>query len=305
VHHRLTLLLVVPSLTISSVSSAHHEALFGPQSSLAVEAEGFVSLQMHAHAYGIRGTRTQETTYIVSAGLSPIEHVPWSFALVQPLTFQTAAEPTPHGSEGPFAACDGCLRRENNLISTSYRFDFHSLQEAWGRDGNFALVSFALEPPTGDKDYKTFDGPFNFIAASMAGLEWRSFSAVALGYYRRNTPDKTSSKKGDNFLAGLGVAFTPVDTRDAMLSFQVGVGDEYHLPDVDRGAHIAGGNEVIVSPTIVASPHAHVRVFALVSVPIAQSYVADSQVDRWRAGVGVIYTFERSHPSEPVPPLSR
>jgi hypothetical protein len=47
----------------------------------------------------------------------------------------------------------------------------------------------------------------------MAGLERGAWSAVALGYYRRNTPDVTSSKKGDNFLVGLGVAYTPFDTR--------------------------------------------------------------------------------------------
>lgn len=287
---------LVAATTLASVARAHHEALFGPQSSLAVESDGFVSLQSHAHAYGINGTQTQEATYILSAGMSPIKGVPWSFAIVQPFTYQTTAAPTPPGSTGPFTACDGCLRRENNLLSTSYRFDFHSLQDAWGQDGNFALVSFALEPPTGNKDYGTFDGPFNFITAGMVGLEWRSFSAVALGYYRRNTPDSTSSKKGDNFLAGLGFAYTPVDERDAMLSFQLGIGDEYHLADADRGTKIGGGNEVVVSPTIVASPRAHVRVFALVSLPVAQSYSADYQVDRWRAGFGLIYSFDRSEP---------
>jgi hypothetical protein len=286
---------------MTTTAGAHHEALFGPQSSLAVESEGFVSLQSHAHAYGVRGTQTNEVTYILSAGLSPIEHVPWSFALVQPFTYQTTAVPTPPGSSGPFSACDGCLRRENNLVSTSYRFDFRSLQEAWGRDGNFALLSVALEPPTGNKDYPTFHGPFNFIGAGMAGLEWRSFSAVALGYYRRNTPDATSSKKGDNFLAGVGFAYTPFESKNAMLSMQLGVGDEYHLPDVDHGAPIGGGNEIVVSPTIVASPHAHFRVFGLASLPIAQSYRADYQVDRWRLGVGVIWSFERSHSPESIP----
>jgi hypothetical protein len=48
-----------------------------------------------------------------------------------------------------------------------------------------------------------------------------------------------------------------------------------------------------VSPTLVASPHPHFRVFALVSFPIAQSFRADSQIDRWRAGVGVIWSFQR------------
>jgi hypothetical protein len=283
-----------------TAASAHHEALFGPQSSLAVESGGFVSLQTHAHAYGVRGTQTNEATYILSAGISPFEGIPWSFAIVQPFTYQTSAAPTPAASTGPFSACDGCLRRENNLISTSYRFDFKSLKDAWGRDGNFALVSFALEPPTGNKDYSTFDGPFNFITAGMVALERSSFSAVALGYYRRNTPDASSSKKGDNFLAALGFAYTPVDEENAMISFQLGVGDEYHLADVDHGASVGGGNEVIMSPTIVASPLRHLRVFALASVPIAQSYSADYQVDRWRLGVGIIYSFDRK--AEHVPP---
>jgi hypothetical protein len=286
--------IAIACLAVAPTAQAHHEALFGPQSSLAVEAEGFVSLQTHAHAYGITGTETQEATTILSAGLSPIEGVPWSFAIVQPFTSQTTAVPTPPGTTGPFTACDRCLRRENNLISTSYRFDFRGLQEAWAKSGNFALISVALEPPTGDKDYPAFDGPFNFIGAGMLGLEWSSFSAVALGYYRRNTPDSTSSKKGDNFLLGLGFAYTPIDEPNSMVSFQLGVGDEYHLPDVDRGANVGGGNEIVVSPTIVASPQKHVRVFALVSLPLAQSYAADYQVDRWRAGIGLIYSFDRA-----------
>jgi hypothetical protein len=294
VRDRFAVAALAAALLFASPVRAHHEALFGPQSSLAVEAEGFVSAQVHAHAYGIHGTRTQEATYILSAGLSPIEHVPWSFAVVQPFTYQTTAAPTPSGSTGPFTACDGCLRRENNLVSTSYRFDFRSLQEAWGRDGNFALLSFALEPPTGNKDYRTFAGPFNFIGAGMVGLERGPFSAVVLSYLRRNTPDATSSKKGDNFLVGLGIAYTPFDAEGAMLSFQLGLGDEYHLSDVDHGVKVGGGNEVVVSPTIVASPHEHVRVFALVTLPVAQSYEADYQVDRWRAGVGVIYSFDRA-----------
>ena len=294
---------VLATLVTSATAEAHHEALFGPQSSLAVESEGFVSVQSHAHAYGIHGTQTNEATYILSAGLSPIEHVPWSFALVQPFTYQTTAAPTPPGTTGPFTACDGCLRRENNLVSTSYRFDFRALQEAWGRDGNFALLSAALEPPTGNKDYPALHGPFNFIVAGMAGLERGSFAAVALGYYRRNTEDSTSSKKGDNFLAGLGFAYTPFESKNAMLSLQLGIGDEYHLPDIDRGRNVGGGNEVVVSPTIVASPHAHFRVFGLVSLPVAQSYAADYQVDRWRIGVGIIWSFERDHDSETLPPV--
>ena len=288
---------LVVALLRAPPASAHHEALFGPQSSLAVESDGFVSLQNHVRAYGTNGTQTQENIFILSGGLSPISGVPWTVTLVQPLTIQTTRQPTPPGTTGPFSACDGCLARENNLVATSYRFDIPSLQRAFGKDGNFALLSAALEPPTGNKDYRTFDGPFNFILAGMLGVEHRSFSTVALGYFRRNTPDATSSKKGDNFLLGIGFAWTPIDTADRMLSFQLGFGDEYHLPDVDHGANIGGGNEILVSPTLVGSPMKHLRFFVLATLPLAQSYSADYQVDRWRAGIGAIYTFDR----EPSP----
>jgi hypothetical protein len=280
-------------LAPAATASAHHEALFGPQSSLAVESAGFTSLQTHVHAYGVNGTQTQETVFIMSGGISPIASVPWSLTLVQPFTYQTTRAPTPAGTTGPFAACDGCLRRENNLLATAYRFDFTSLQRAWGKDGNFALVSAALEPPTGNKDYPMFKGPFNFIGAAMMGIEWRSISLVALGYYRRNTPDSTSSKKGDNFLVGAGLAYTVIDTEDGMLSFQLGVGDEFHFADVDHGGDVGGGWELLASPTIVASPVRNLRVFALVTVPVVQSYRADYQQDRWRTGVGLIYSFDR------------
>lgn len=298
--------LAVGVFSFAREASAHHEALFGPQSSLAVESSGFVSVQAHTRAYGVRGTQTQETTFILSGGIAPIADVPWAITLVQPFTYQTTRVPTPSGSTGPFTACDGCFRRENNLVATSYRFDFTGLQRAFGKDGNFTLLSFALEPPTGNKDYATFHGPFNFIGAAMSGLEWRSWSAVFLGYYRANSPDGTSSKKGDNFLLGLGAAYTPIDTHDAMLSFQLGVGEEVHFRDVALGTTVdsSGGAELLVSPTVVVSPLAALRIFALVSLPVAQSYRDDGQHDRWRAGLGAIWSFERHDHGTALPPAA-
>jgi hypothetical protein len=261
---------------------------------LAVEAEGFVSLQTHMHAYGINGQQTTETTTILSGGFHPISGVPLGLALVQPFTYETTRAPTPPGTTGPFSACDRCLRMENTLVAAQYRFDFEGLQRAWGKDGNFALLSAALEPPTGNKDYAPFKGPFNFIGAAMVGLENGPWAAVALGYYRRNTPDSMSSKKGDSVLAALGIAFTPFDEEGAMLSFQLGAGYEYHRRDIANGMSIdqSGGGQFLVSPTIMGSPLPHLRVFLLCTLPIAQSTRGDAYYDRWRAGAGVVYSFE-------------
>lgn len=126
--------------------------------------------------------------------------------------------------------------------------------------------------------------------------------AVALGYYRLDAADDTGSKKGNNWLAGLGFAYTPVDEPARMISLQMELAGEAHDPDVVAGADlVSGGWEVFASPTVVWMPAARTRFFTYVSLPIAQDYRADYQVNHWRAGVGVIYSFDRP-PEPPVAP---
>lgn len=151
-----------------------------------------------------------------------------------------------------------------------------------GKDGNFALLSASFEPPTGNKDYAPFHGPVNYIFAGMTGVEWRRYSIVGLGYYRINTADSTGSKKGNNWLAALGFAYTPVDERTRLFSVQFGVASEIHEKDRNAGATVdpSGGWEVFASPTIVWSAGAHWRSFTYVSFPVAQSCEAASQEDR-------------------------
>jgi hypothetical protein len=71
----------------------------------------------------------------------------------------------------------------------------------------------------------------------MAGVEWSQFSTVALDYYRLNATDDTGSKRGNNWLAGLGFAYTPVDEGTQMISLQIGLAAEVHDPDVIGGAN--------------------------------------------------------------------
>jgi hypothetical protein len=283
------------------VALAHHEALFGPQSSLAAESAGFVSLQTHTHATGIGGQSAQETTFIASGGFSPLSKLPLGITFVQPFTFQTSRVPTSPEATGPFTTCDGCFRRENVILSTQYRFDFKSLQRAFGKDGNFALVSAAFELPTGNKDYPALTGPFNYMCASMVGVEKDAWSTVALGYYRFNTKDASRSKKGDNFLTALGGAWTPIDEPDRMASLQLGLGYERHFTDLASGSQVnpSGGWEVLASPTAVWMPVKSLRLFAYVSLPLMKRYEDPSQVDRWRAGVGAFYAFSTREDESP------
>ncbi len=286
-------------LVWSASAEAHHEALFGPQSSLAVESDGFVSLQAHEHVFGRGNTYDQETSYILSAGVTPVRSIPWSLAVVQTFTYENAR--APQGEQtGPLSSCGGCVAVENLLVSTSYRFDFEGLQRATGKDGNFALVTAALEPPTGNKDYAPLHGPVNGIFAAMTGFEWSRYATVALGYYRLNAEDGTGSKKGNNWLAGLGFAYTPIELQGRMLSLQLGLAAEVHDADVIGGAATSsGGWELFTSPTVVWAPAARMRFFTYVSLPVAQDYKADYQVDHWRAGLGLIYSFDRGPAAPP------
>jgi hypothetical protein len=278
----------------ASTASAHHEALFGPQSSLAVESEGFVSTQMHTKVIGTGASYDRESVYILSGGISPFRGIPWTLTLVQPFTSEAAHTPTP-SSVGPLATCD-CFARENLIVSNSYRFDFEGLKRAWQNDGNFALLSAAFEVPTGTKEAEPFHGPSNYILAGMAGFGWHSLAGVALGYYRINSSDSTGSKKGNNLLAGLGFTYTPIDEPGRMISVQLGVAAEVHERDVLAAAPVdaSGGWELFASPTIVWEPAANLRCFAYVSLPFAQHFRAETQQDRWRAGLGLIYSFARS-----------
>jgi hypothetical protein len=84
-----------------------------------------------------------------------------------------------------------------------------------------------------------------------------------------------------------------VDERTRLFSVQFGVASEIHEKDGRAGAPIdaSGGWEIFASPTVVWSAGARWRSFMYVSLPVVQDYAAESQEDRWRAGLGVIYSF--------------
>jgi hypothetical protein len=59
------------------------------------------------------------------------------------------------------------------------------------------------------------------------------------------------------------------------------------------------------SPTVVWMPARGFRFFTYVSLPLAQDYQADYQFDHWRAGAGVICSFDRGREPAAIPPGGR
>jgi hypothetical protein len=127
----------------------------------------------------------------------------------------------------------------------------------------------------------------------MTAFEWGHFAAVGLGYYRINGDDGTGTKKGNNALAAAGFAYTPIDRHNRMVSFQLGAGVELHERAVKSGVAVdaSGGWVLLASPTVVWSPSHGLRLFALVTLPVVQNYRSPAQEDRFRVGLGVIYSF--------------
>src|SRR5205814_3610358 len=76
---------------IASSASAHHEAMFGPQSSSVLSPTFFVSAQLFDKEAGKDDEKRRETTTVFSAGFTPLKNKPLSIAFVLPVTFAGGA----------------------------------------------------------------------------------------------------------------------------------------------------------------------------------------------------------------------
>ena len=260
---------------------AHHEAIFGPQSSLVLSAPAFVSLQAFSRRTGQRGSRTQETTALLSAGATPFQKVPLSFSLIAPMSRISELDA---GTE--------LTGIEDILVGARYRFDFEGLQRAFDREGNYGLLMASVEFPTGTVDHPAFRGPVDGMFAALGGLEWSAFSTIAYAFFRANGPDALGDRSGDSLFLGSGLAWTPFDdpVHERLVSLQLGLSHETYLPDVASGRSVerSGGWGLLAHPTVVWGPGGHVLLFAMTSFPIAQAYADPAQQDRWRVGLGAI-----------------
>lgn len=267
-----------------TAAQAHHEAIFGPHSSLVLSSPAFISVQAFTRRTGRAGSRTQETTALLSAAASPFRQVPISFSLIAPMSLIHEVDV---GAER-----NGI---EDIMLGARYRFDFEPLQRRFDREGNYAMLMASIEPPTGTVDHPAFQGPYDGMLAALGGLEVGSFSAIGYGFFRANGLDARRDRDGDNLFLGAGFAWTPLDepSSERLFSVQLGLSHETYLPDVSGGSSIAGsgGWGLLAHPTLIWGPGGHVLLFGMVSFPIAQAYTDASQEDRWRAGLGAIFAF--------------
>jgi hypothetical protein len=261
-----------------SPAYAHHEAIFGPQSSAVLSPDTFLTGQVFTRATGQDDEKGHETTLVLGGGLRPFNR-PLSLAFVVPVTF---AKSHGHSSERGF---------EDALVSARYRLDAAPIAEALGLDSASVMGMGGVEIPTGTLDHAFGRGPIGQIAAGLISLEQRPFSLIGYVYYHR-TGEYREIRQSGNAFAGLGAAWTPIDDEDngKLLSLQLGLSNE-HTFAVERGGvplSDSGGSGVFVHPGLVAMVAPRVQFFVLTSLPITQEWKTIEDRQRFRVGAGAI-----------------
>src|ERR1051325_7342264 len=91
--------LLILTLLLPSSVYAHHEAMFGPQSSAVLSPGIFVSAQLFDKEEGKDNEKRRETTTVYSVGVTPFRDKPLSIAFVLPITFAGGvSDPSTPGS---------------------------------------------------------------------------------------------------------------------------------------------------------------------------------------------------------------
>jgi hypothetical protein len=277
------------TLLFAAPARAHHEAMFGPQSSAVLSPGVFLSAQVFDKEEGKDDQKRRETTTVYSVGVTPFKK-PLSIAFVVPMTF-TSGVPDP---STPGARDQGF---EDTLLSARYRINAGGFASSLGLDQSYAMAVGGVELPTGTIDHPFGQGAFGQIVAGLFSVEKRPLAAIAYVYYHHRGVYDGLRDSGNAF-AGGGIAYTPVDddVRGKLFSLQLGTSYERTfqsevdgVPQPDSGA-----SGVFLHPGVVFSVTPSLQFFGLVSLPLTQQYNSVVDHQRFRVGTGVIWILKHS-----------
>jgi hypothetical protein len=272
--------LVPVAMLLSLTASAHHEAMFGPQSSAVLSPGMFISLQMFDRENGRGAYRHRETTSVYSVGVKPFQTNPLSFAFVSANTREA------------YSGSGSTTRFEDPLISARYRVNAGGVAKALGVQESYVMGVGGLEVPLGNKDHPAGHGPVGEIAAGLFSVEKRPLAGIAYGYYHHAGQYDNGTRQSGNFFTGTGLAYTPIDddTAGHLFSMQLGLSYEKTFAVEELGKPLAdsGSSGVFMHPGLVFSTNPRLQFFALVSLPLTQQFNSIDDRQRFRLGFGAI-----------------
>jgi hypothetical protein len=284
------LLALVLALVSAAPVSAHHEAMFGPQSAAVLSPSIFVAAQVFDKEEGKDRDERRETTTVYSVGFTPSSKQPLSMAFVLPVTFVGGApDPsTPHSATRGF---------EDSLMTARYRMNTPGVTSSLGLDQSYVMAVGGVEMPTGTIDHPFGKGAFGEIVAGLFSLEKKPFATITYVYYHHRGVYDGLRDSGNTF-AGGGLAYTPIDDEEhgKLFSLQLGMSYERTFQSEDRGLPVtdSGASGVFMHPGVVFDISQSVQAFGLVSIPLTQQYNSIVDRQRFRVGTGIIWILRHS-----------
>jgi len=271
--------LLVAACVTAAPAYAHHEALFGPQSSAALTWPEFLSVQVFDTQRGKGDEKTHSTTTVFSGGVKP-SRLPVSLSFVVPFSIETEL--------------GGATRRglEDSLLSAKYQRDTHLLSEKLHLEESFFMAVGGLELPTGNMEHPFAHGRPGSIAAALISLEKRPLAMIAYTYLHKAGEYEGNRANGNVFTGG-GLAFTPIDDEEHGRLFSLQIGASYEKTTREHEARIpvelSGGHGFFLHPTVVFDIGTHTQIFSLISLPVSQSWRNTDDRQRFRFGTGAIF----------------
>jgi hypothetical protein len=240
----------------------------------------FLSTQVFSRQNGKDGVNHRETTTVFSAGVRPFKSNPLSFAFVAPITNES------------FTGVPATTRFEDPLISARYRINADGIAKRLGVQESYVMGVGGVELPFGNKDHASGHGPIGEMAAGLFSVEKRPIAAIGYVYYHHTGQYDNGTRQSGNVFAGTGIAYTPIDDDKAghLFSLQLGLSHErtFAVEELGRPLPDSGSSGVFLHPGIVFSTNPRFQYFALVSIPLTQTYNSINDRQLFRVGAGMI-----------------
>jgi len=259
------LVLVLTGLSVAPSAFAHHEAIFGPQSTTLISSRRFLSTQYYYLRKGRAPAPSERSNVGVLTAGAPLGKR-WSLSLTLP--FEGERNNSGAGAAGV------------QDVVVGVRFFPYS-----GPDDSLMAV-LTLEPPTGNLEHDAL----GVGGGALYRRERGHWSAVSYGLARTEHSFDAGERRGDRLFLGGGVAY---EHHGLPFSPQLGFSWEQTGRRKEVGARVPGSNTAafLLHPTLIRTfRNEAVQAFFVVSVPVAQSSGSDGW-QGFRIAAGLVWNF--------------
>ena len=256
--------LLIAGMLWSPCVHAHHEAIFGPQSSVLISEKRFVSTQYYLTNEGRRPIpQAHSHIGVVTVGTSLGRR--WSVAATLPLEVERS--PKEENASG----------LQDLVIGFRY---FPELGP-----GKWTAAVLTVEPPTGNLEHRAV----GLGGGLIYGIEKGHWSTIVYGLGRTETSLEAGEKRGNRLFLGGGLAY---ETEALPFSPQLGLSWERTGRRREEGLRVPGSNSsaLMIHPTLTKSLHHSVQLFFVISLPVAQ-WSGNEGWQRFRAATGMVWGF--------------